>query len=106
MMCPPFVSKMKLFIRHLALIQPNKMELLNANRHILDVAKTMLIHMSVPKYLWSDDVLSACHLINRMFSSVLDSKIHFSCLYPNKNVFSMTPRGLALLVLFRTYLLR
>ena len=51
-----------------------------------------MIHMSVPKYLWSDNVLSACHLINRMLSSVLDGKIHFSYLYPNKSVFSMTLR--------------
>ena len=36
-------------------------------------------------------MLSAYHLINKMSSSVLDEKISFSCLYPNKNVFSMTP---------------
>jgi len=36
------------------------------HRRILDVARTIMIHMSVPKYLWSDTVLSACHLINRM----------------------------------------
>jgi len=34
MMCLPFVPKMKLFIRHLALIHPNKMELLNTNINI------------------------------------------------------------------------
>ena len=46
-------------------------------RQILDVARTIMIHMSVPKYLWSDVVLSACHLINRMSSFVLDKKIFF-----------------------------
>jgi len=54
----PSVSKMKLFIIHPALIYPNKMELLNANIDILDVARTMMIHMNVLKYLLSDAVLN------------------------------------------------
>jgi len=62
------------------------------HRHILDVDRTMMIHMSVPKYLWLDVVLSVCHLINRMPSSVLDKISSFSCLYPNKTPFSMIPR--------------
>jgi len=37
-------------------------------------------------------VLSVYHLIKRMPSFVLNSKIHFSTLYPNKSVFSMTSR--------------
>ena len=61
------------------------------HRHILDVARTMMIHMHVPKYLWADVVLSACHLINRMPSSVLHGKISFSCLYPDKSIFSVPP---------------
>jgi len=38
------------------------------HRHILDVARTIMAHMSVLKYLWYDHdaVLSACHLINRI----------------------------------------
>ena len=59
------------------------------HKHILDVAKTIKIHMSVPKYLWSDVVLTACHLINRTSSSVL-KKISIFCLFPNKTPFSMT----------------
>jgi len=47
--------------------------------------------MRVLKYLWSEVVLSACHLINKM-SSVLEGKFPFSYLYPNKSVFFMTPR--------------
>jgi len=64
-------------------------------RHILDVARTLMIHMSVPKYLWSDVVLSACYLINRMHSSVLDKKSPFPFLYVNKKPFSMTLRVFA-----------
>ena len=44
---------------------------------ILDVARTMMIHMHVLKYLWADAVLSACHLINRMPYSVLHGKNSF-----------------------------
>jgi len=62
------------------------------HRHILDVSRTMMIYISILKYLWSDAMLSACHLINRMLSYVLDKISPFSCLYPNKTPFSMTPR--------------
>jgi len=51
----------------------------------------MMIYMHVPKYLWADAVLSACHLINRMPSSILHGKISFSCLYPGKSIFSVPP---------------
>ena len=62
------------------------------HKHILDIARTMMIRMSVLKYLWSRAVLSVCHLINRMPSSILDGKIHFFYLHPNKSVFFMTSR--------------
>ena len=52
----------------------------------------MMIHMHVPKYLWADAVLSVCHLINRMPSSVLHGKISFSSLYPHRSVFPITSR--------------
>ena len=45
--------------------------------------------MHVLKYLWADAVLSACHLINRIPSSFLHCKNPFSCLYPNKSVYSV-----------------
>jgi len=45
--------------------------------------------MYVLKYLWAHDVLSACHLINRMPFFVLHGKILLLCLYPNKSVFSV-----------------
>ena len=54
------------------------------HRRILDVARIMMIHMHVPKFLWSNDVLTACYLINKMPSSVLNDTIPFSCLYPDK----------------------
>ena len=51
-----------------------------------------MIYMSVLKYLWSYTVLSACYLINRIPSSVLNKRSPFSCLYANKTPFSKTPR--------------
>ena len=51
-----------------------------------------MIHMSVLKYLWSDVVLSAGHLINRIPSFALDGQIPFSFLYSKKSVFSITLR--------------
>ena len=48
------------------------------HRHILDVARIMMIYMRVSKSLWSDVVLSTCHLINRMHSYVLHDKVLFS----------------------------
>ena len=64
-----------------------------------------MTHISVLKYLWSDAVLSACHLINRMSSFVLGGKKKFSCLYPNKSAFSMTPHIFVIRVLIKTCLL-
>ena len=62
------------------------------NRHLLDVARTIMIQMNVPKYLWSDAVLTAGFLINRMPSSTLGGDIPFKCLFPNSPLFSLTPR--------------
>ena len=62
------------------------------HRHILDVARTMMIRMHVSKFLWSDAVLNACYLINRMSSSVRNGIILFTCIYPNGSVFFMAPR--------------
>ena len=44
------------------------------NRHLVETTRTILIHGDVPQYFWGDVVLSACYLINRMPSSVLDNK--------------------------------
>ena len=44
------------------------------NRHLLEVARSMMIAMNVPKHLWGQAVLTAAQLINRMPSRVLDWK--------------------------------
>ncbi|KAK8328008.1 hypothetical protein V6Z12_A11G221900 [Gossypium hirsutum] len=42
------------------------------NRHLLDVARAIMFTMNVPKYLWGEAVLTACYLINRMPSKILN----------------------------------
>ena len=59
------------------------------HRHILDVARTLMIAYNTPTYLWSDAVLTAVYLINRMPSTPLHGEILFSRLYPNKPLFPL-----------------
>uniref|UniRef100_A0A2N9EWV2 Integrase catalytic domain-containing protein n=1 Tax=Fagus sylvatica TaxID=28930 RepID=A0A2N9EWV2_FAGSY len=61
-------------------------------RHLLDVARTLLFHMHVPKHFWGDAVLTACCLINRMPSVFLNNKSPFPLLYPDCAPFLLTPR--------------
>jgi hypothetical protein len=44
------------------------------NRHLLEVARSMMNSMNVPKQLWGQAVLTAAQLINRMHSRVLEWK--------------------------------
>ena len=41
------------------------------NRHLLEVAKSLMFQMNVAKYLWSEAVMTATYLINRMPSEYL-----------------------------------
>lgn len=42
------------------------------NRHILEIARSLLITSNTPKTYWGDAVLSAIYLINRMPSRIID----------------------------------
>ncbi|KAK4386066.1 Retrovirus-related Pol polyprotein from transposon RE1 [Sesamum angolense] len=57
------------------------------HRHLLDVARTIMTHMHVPKSYWGDVVLTACYLINRMPSTVLNGDTPYSCLFPDNPLF-------------------
>jgi hypothetical protein len=59
------------------------------NRHLLDVARCLLLHMHVLKHFWSEAILSACYLINRMPSSVLDGASPYSLLYSSSPSFAL-----------------
>ncbi|CAH9092634.1 unnamed protein product [Cuscuta europaea] len=62
------------------------------NRHLLEVARALIFHMGVPKPFWVDAVSTACYLINRMPSSVLNGQIPYSVLFPSHSLFSLVPR--------------
>jgi len=44
------------------------------NRHLLEVARCLMFQMNVPKYLWSEAVMTTVYLINRMPSRILGMK--------------------------------
>ena len=44
------------------------------NRYLLEVARSLLFSANVPKYFWGDAVLTACYLINRLPTKILNFK--------------------------------
>lgn len=52
-----------------------------------------MIHVRILIYLLKDIVLYVCHLINKMSSSILYDKSHFSCLFPDKALFLILSRA-------------
>jgi len=56
------------------------------NRHLMEVARSMMFQMSVPKRFWSDAVITACYLINRIPTRILEDKAPFEVLNNNKPV--------------------
>ena len=62
------------------------------NRHLVETARTLLLHHKVPQRFWGDTTLAACYLINRMPSFVLHEQIPYSILFPNQPLFCLPPR--------------
>ncbi|KAA0048287.1 Cysteine-rich RLK (receptor-like protein kinase) 8 [Cucumis melo var. makuwa] len=63
------------------LTAPNKMRLPNEkNRHLLEVARFLMLSTSLPSYLWGDALFTSAHLINRMPSRVLHFQTQLDCL--------------------------
>ncbi|TYJ97057.1 Beta-galactosidase [Cucumis melo var. makuwa] len=72
------------------------------NRHLLEVARSLMLSTSLPSYLWGDAILTAAHLINRMPSRILHLQTPLECLkesYPStrhvSKVTKFTPRAQA-----------
>ena len=61
-------------------------------RHLLEVTYALKFHMCVPKSYWSDAVLTACHLINRMPSTILGGQIPYTMLSPDASLFHLPPK--------------
>ena len=54
------------------------------NRHIIETVHTLMLQMNISKPFWGDAVLTACHLINRMPSPVLNGKVPYNVLFPSR----------------------
>ncbi|RVW46594.1 Retrovirus-related Pol polyprotein from transposon TNT 1-94 [Vitis vinifera] len=62
------------------------------NRHLVETARTLLLHSNVPFRFWGDVVLIASYLINRMPSSVLHDQIPHSLLFHDQPLYFLPPR--------------
>ncbi|KAL0641693.1 hypothetical protein Bca4012_102979 [Brassica carinata] len=54
------------------------------NRHLMEVARSMMYHANVPKRFWGDAVQTACYLINRIPTKVLKNLSPFEVLNKSK----------------------
>ncbi|KAA0033375.1 protein TIC 100 [Cucumis melo var. makuwa] len=64
------------------------------NRHIVEVACSLMLSTSLPSYLWGDAFLTATHLINRMPSRILHLQTPLDCLkesYSSTHLVSEVP---------------
>ncbi|KAA0066242.1 Beta-galactosidase [Cucumis melo var. makuwa] len=50
------------------------------NRHLLEVARSLMLSTFLPSYPWGDAILTAAHLINRMPSRILHLQTPLECL--------------------------
>ncbi|KAK2968669.1 hypothetical protein RJ640_004028 [Escallonia rubra] len=62
------------------------------NRHLLLTARALLFQMKVPKPFWADAISTACFMIIRMPSTVLNGDVPYSVLFPTKPLFPVEPR--------------
>ena len=69
------------------------------NRHLVETARTLLLHHKVPQRFGGDAILVACYLINRMSFSVLHDQIPHYVLLPNQ-LFASLLVSLVVFVLF------
>jgi hypothetical protein len=54
------------------------------NHHLLEMTRTLLFQNNIPKIFWSESVLTATYLINRLPSSILNFKSPFEIIYNRK----------------------
>ena len=64
------------------------------NHHLLEVAHSIMFTVNVPKTFWGDAILTACYLINRMPSRVLEFQAplkNFQSCFPHTRTFTSLP---------------
>ena len=54
------------------------------NRHLFEMTRALLFQNNVPNFFWSDAILCATHLINRLPSVTLQNKSPMEILYQRK----------------------
>ena len=86
--CPHMESN---FIPHAHTPQQNGIAK-RKNRHLVEIARTLLLDANDPVHHWGDAVLTACFLINRMPSSFLDNKTPHSIIFPNEHLYHVSPK--------------
>jgi len=62
------------------------------NKHLVETTRTMLLYGNVPQRFWGVVILSACYLINRMSSSILENKILHYTLFPFEPLHPLPPK--------------
>jgi len=62
------------------------------NRHLVETARTLLLHANVPVRHWGEEILTACFLINRIPSSSINNKVPHSILFLKEPLFHIHPR--------------
>ena len=62
------------------------------HRQLLDITGTLLIEMHVPAYLWSNALMTATYLQNRLPSTPLGGDFPLHRLLPTSPLFSLPPR--------------
>ncbi|KAJ0622209.1 putative RNA-directed DNA polymerase [Helianthus annuus] len=84
-----FFVKLKEFcIKHLVLTHHNNGVVERKHRHLLNLARSLLFQSGVPLNFWSDCVLTAVYLINRLPSSVLLGKSPYELMFGFKPSFT------------------
>ena len=62
------------------------------NRHLLEIARSLMLNSNVPTHHWGDAVVTTCFLINMMTSSSLENQIPHSIIFPRDPLFHVSPR--------------
>ncbi|XP_051140527.1 uncharacterized protein LOC127257963 isoform X3 [Andrographis paniculata] len=65
------------------------------NHHLIEIARTLLIHYNVPFPFWANSILTTCFLI-------LVHKIHITCFQPNVSLYLYLSVNLVVRALFIT----
>src|SRR3954467_5093780 len=90
------------FIRPHVLTLQRRMEWLSVKTHLLEVARALMFQMNVPKFLWSEAVMTAAYLINRMPSKVLGMRTPCEILL-GANKFTVPPKVFGCTCFVRDY---